>query len=207
MKDTLVFDVRTIKNEDLNEYEVELQPPLLELEFDDVNFNSSVCGKVQLLCHGEDNIYVKAEVSTDIELQCGKCLDTYKEELGATFEIQFTPSTNSEEIDSGSVDDEERFYDGETFNISEDARQALVLQIPVWPLCSQVCEGLCSGCGINLNEEHCTCPETEVIQTDTQDTHSPFADLKQLLDAAKVENENKPKNRKEITLKNGTSKT
>ncbi|MCG9126455.1 DUF177 domain-containing protein [Candidatus Poribacteria bacterium] len=207
MKDTLVFDVRNIKNEDFNEYGVQIQPSLLDLEFDDVNFYTVICGKVQLLRHGEDNIYVKAEVSTDIELQCGKCLDTYKEDLEARFEVQFTPSTNTEDIESGSVDDEERFYDGETFNISEDARQALVLQLPGWPLCSQLCEGLCSGCGINLNEEDCTCPETEAAQTDTPDRHSPFADLKQLLDTGKIETENKPKNRKEITLKNGTSKT
>lgn len=207
MKDTLVFDVRTIKNDDFNEYEVEVQPSRLELEFDDVNFNSRVCGKIHLLRHGEDNIYVKAEVYTDVELQCGKCLDTYIEDLETSFEIQFIPSSDSEEIESGNVDDEERFYDGETFNISEDARQALVIQIPVWPLCSQVCEGLCSGCGINLNEENCTCPNTVVIQTDTSDTHSPFADLKQLLDAAKAETENMQQNRKEITVKNGTSKT
>ena len=207
MKNTLVFDVRTIKNDDFNEYEVEVQPSLLELELDDVNFNSSVCGKIQLLRHGEDNIYIKAQVNTDVELQCGKCLDAYIKDIKATFEIQLTPSTDSEEIEFGNVDDDERFYDGETFNISEDARQALVIQIPVWPLCSQVCEGLCSGCGINLNEENCTCPKTDVIQTDTSDTHSPFADLKQLLDTAKVETENKQQNRKEITLKNGTSKT
>ena len=207
MKNTLVFDVRTIKNQDFNEYEVEIPPSLLDLDFDDVSFNSTVCGKVQLLRHGEDNIYVKAEVYTEIELQCGKCLDTYNDDLEATFEIQFSPSTDIEEVEAGSVDDEERFYDGETFNISEDARQALVIQIPGWPQCSQICKGLCSGCGRNLNEEHCTCPDTDVMQTETPDTHSPFADLKQLLDAAKVTTENKAKNRKEITLKNGTSKT
>lgn len=204
LKDTLVFDVRTIRDVDFSDYEVEVKASLLELDFDDVNFNSPVHGTVHLLRHGENNIYVKAEVSTDIELQCGRCLEHYKDNIAATFEMQFTPSTNPEEV-AAADDDEEHYYDGETFDISENARQALVIQIPGWPLCSQVCVGLCLSCGENLNSEQCTCPETEDVEPHTPKTNSPFAELQELLDTAKVKNKTEPKNRKENTLKNGTS--
>ena len=44
-------------------------------------------------------------------------------------------------------------------------------------------------------------------ESDIQRVNSPFAELPQLLASAKLENEPKQKNRKEITSKDGTSKT
>jgi uncharacterized protein len=207
MKNTLVFDVRNIRDGVFNNYEVEIPTSQLELDFEDMQFISIVRGIVQLLRHGEDNVYVKAEVSTAIEMQCGKCLEPFKMDIVATFEVQFTPNSNPAEIESDNVEDGERYYDGETFDISEDSRRALVIQIPIWPLCSQTCEGLCAGCGANLNEEYCTCENTDEVESGAPYVTSPFADLPQLLEAAKLENKSKPESRKEIISKNGTSKT
>ena len=207
MKDTLVFDVRNIRDGIFNDYEVKVPASQLELNFEDVQFISPVHGTVQLLRHGEDNVYVKAEVFTDIEIQCGRCLDPFEENITATFELQFSPVSNPEDVESERIEDGERYYDGETFDISEDARQVLVIQIPVWPLCSQTCEGLCTQCGVNLNEENCICQETDDIESGTPQVNSPFAELPQLLASAKLENKPKSKKRKEITSKNGTSKT
>lgn len=202
MKDTLVFDVRYIQDGVFNNHEVEIPTSQLELDLEDVRFINPVRGTVQLLRHSEDDIYVKAEIFTDVEMQCGKCLEPFEEDITATFELQFTPTNNPGEIEDG-----ERYYDGETFDISEDARQALVIQIPVWPLCSQTCEGLCYECGINLNKEHCSCQNTDEIEPETPSVNSPFAVLPQLLETAKSENKSKSKNRKEIISKDGTSKT
>lgn len=208
MKNTLVFDARNIQDGAFNNYEVEILTSQLELDLEDVRFISPVRGTVQLLRHSEDNVYVKAAVFTDAEMQCGKCLESFEEDITATFELQFTPTDNPEEIQAKSTEDGERYYDGETFDISEDARQALVIQIPVWPLCSQTCEGLCYRCGVNLNEEHCICQNIDAIESEeTPNVNSPFAVLPQLLETAKSENESKSKNRKEILSKDGTSKT
>ena len=207
MKNTLVFDVRNIRDGVFNNHDIEVPSSQLAFSILDIEFVSPVRGSVQLLRHSEDNIYVKAEVSTEIEMQCGRCLDPFSIDIAGAFEIQFTPADNPEDMASGGFEDEERYYDGETFDISEDTRQALVIQIPIWPLCSQDCEGLCVGCGVNLNDEHCTCEDTDDFEDDTHRVNSPFAELPQLLASAKSENERKLKNRKEITSKNGTSKT
>jgi uncharacterized protein len=208
MKDTLVFDTRNIRDGVFNNHEVEILTSQLELDLEEVRFISPVRGSVQLLRHSEENVYVKAEVFTDVEMQCGRCLEPFEEDITATFELQFTPTDTPENIESAGVEDGERYYDGETFDISEDARQALIIQIPVWPLCSQTCEGLCHGCGVNLNEEHCTCQITDDIESEeTPSVNSPFAALPQLLETAKLENKSKSENRKEIISKNGTSKT
>ncbi len=207
MKDTLVFDARNIRDGVFNNHEVEILTSQLELDLEGIRFISHVRGTVQLLRHNEDDVYVKADIFTDIEMQCGRCLEPFEEDVTATFELQFTPTNNPEEIADGGIADGERYYDGETFDISEDVRQALVIQIPVWPLCSQTCKGLCHRCGVNLNEEHCTCQDTDNIESETLEVNSPFAVLPQLLETAKSESKSKSKNRKEIISKDGTSKT
>lgn len=207
MKDTLVFDARNIEDGVFNNHEIEVHASQLAFDIAEIQFVSPVQGYVQLLRHSEDSIYVKAEVSAEIEIQCRRCLDPFNIGIAGLFEIQFTPANNPEDLFSKDFEDDERYYDGETFDISEDTRQALVIQIPVWPLCSEECAGLCAACGVNLNDENCVCVDAEGFESNTQRVNSPFAELPQLLASAKSETEPKQKNRKEITSKNGTSKT
>ncbi len=207
MKNTLVFDARNIEDGVFNNHEIEVHASQLAFNIAEIQFISPVQGYVQLLRHSEDSICVKAEVSAEIKMQCRRCLDPFNIGIAGLFETQFTPANNPEDLFSKGFEDDDRYYDGETFDISEDTRQALVIQIPLWPLCSEVCSGLCVGCGVNLNDEQCTCVDREGIESDIQRINSPFAELPQLLASAKSGTEPKQKNRKEITSKNGTSKT
>ncbi len=207
MKNTLVFDTKNIEDGVFNNHEIEVHASQLAFNIAEIQFVGPVQGYVQLLRHSEDSIYVKAEVSAEIETQCRRCLDPFNIGIAGLFEVQFTPANNPEALSTEGFEDDERYYDGETFDISEDTRQALVIQIPVWPLCSDECSGLCTDCGVNLNDEQCVCVDVEDSEFEVQRVNSPFAELPQLLASAKSEAELKQKNRKEITPKNGTSKT
>lgn len=39
-------------------------------------------------------------------------------------------------------------------------REQILLHVPMKPLCSPTCKGLCSQCGIDLNQDSCTCTTT-----------------------------------------------
>ena len=191
MKDALVYDVRNIQDGVFNVHEVDIPISHFNFKFEEVQFTSSIRGKVELLRHGEADVYVKSEMFTDIEMQCGKCLELFITDVEATFEVQFTPNNNPEEIESEYIEDGESYYDGETLDISEDTRRAIILQIPIWPLCSNKCEGLCIECGVNLNEEECTCEESDVLDTDSSKVTSPFSELSQMLEAARLDSKSK----------------
>ncbi len=206
MKNTLAFDVRNIKDGNFNNHEVEIPTSQIDLNIDEVDFLSPVRGLIQLLRHSEDNIYVKADVKTVIELQCGKCLESFTTDIDATFEVQFSPNPNPEQSETEDIEDGERYYDGETFDISDDTRRALAIQIPIWPLCSQMCEGLCYNCGANLNTEDCICEDIGDLESDVSELTSPFANLSQMLETAKLGKQSKLNN-KERNTKNGSSKT
>jgi uncharacterized protein len=55
--------------------------------------------------------------------------------------------------------------DGETYPLGHDrvdleplARETLILDLPLVPLCREDCRGLCPTCGKDLNEGDCDCP-------------------------------------------------
>ena len=50
--------------------------------------------------------------------------------------------------------------------------QALLLELPLVPLCDDDCRGLCPRCGANLNEGPCQCDDGPVGED------NPFAALK-----------------------------
>ncbi|ACU54435.1 protein of unknown function DUF177 [Acidimicrobium ferrooxidans DSM 10331] len=71
----------------------------------------------------------------------------------------------------GPTTDDAYGYHGDVLDVSEFVHDALVLELPVLPLCRDECRGLCARCGADLNEGPCECqPEVD----------GPFAILDEL---------------------------
>jgi uncharacterized protein len=51
------------------------------------------------------------------------------------------------------------FHDGRHLDVSEEAREVLILELPIAPRCREDCRGLCPRCGAELNEGPCGCGE------------------------------------------------
>jgi uncharacterized protein len=49
-------------------------------------------------------------------------------------------------------DDEERFLDGDLLDLEPVLRDAVVLALPMSPLCREDCPGLCAECGVPLDD-------------------------------------------------------
>lgn len=57
------------------------------------------------------------------------------------------------------VDDEAYPLANNELDLEPLARDAVLLELPLAPLCAPDCQGLCPQCGINRNEEECTCEQ------------------------------------------------
>jgi uncharacterized protein len=59
---------------------------------------------------------------------------------------------------------EEEAYkvDGLEIDIEPMLRDAVVLALPLTPVCSEGCKGLCARCGQNLNEGGCACRDDDM---------------------------------------------
>ena len=175
IRDTLVFDMKDFRHEDFKEYEALVPPALLGLSYEEVEFNNPLSCAVRLLRYGDDNVYVTANIETNILVECGRCITPFEVDITTTVEQLF--SIGSESLEQSEAD--ERYYDGETVDISEDVRRALVLEIPVWPLCSETCKGLCPQCGAELNIKACSC---EPMDEAPASTSNPFSVLSKMLE-------------------------
>ena len=52
-------------------------------------------------------------------------------------------------------DDYMLFHDGRRLDLRDEAREALLLEVPMVPLCRPDCRGLCPRCGADWNEGPC----------------------------------------------------
>ena len=50
--------------------------------------------------------------------------------------------------------------DGDRIDLEPVAREAILLELPIAPLCREDCQGLCPTCGVDLNEAGCDCAPT-----------------------------------------------
>lgn len=96
-----------------------------------------------------------------VELQCARCLTQFSVSLDEAVELVLVSAGEApkdEETRLGRDELEVRFFDEPMIELSELAVEQLLLAVPIKPLCSEGCKGLCSRCGANLNQGPCSCP-------------------------------------------------
>ena len=52
--------------------------------------------------------------------------------------------------------------DGDQLDLETMVRETVLLDLPLTPLCSDDCAGLCPVCGADLNSEQCSCDTTVI---------------------------------------------
>jgi uncharacterized protein len=113
-----------------------------------------------LFLHNDNSIiHVKGRVNGNISMVCSRCLKDFTFNLGPEIDINFHPKGRESIIDEGKLlyEDMDIGYYADEIDISKIIRENLFLEIPIKPLCSINCKGLCPRCGIDLNEESCLC--------------------------------------------------
>ena len=120
----------------------------LEIEIADLNFRDQ---EVEIkddigfeieIYHTRDSFIIEGEMEVDLMLSCSRCLKNYQS--SAVIEI-------SEEILKKDMEDLEKLF------IDEIIVDNIILSLPIKPLCSEDCKGLCPQCGQDLNEGECDC--------------------------------------------------
>ena len=79
--------------------------------------------------------------------------------LRASFKYTFSPPPvePQEELELSAEDLELAYYEEDTIDLDRVIFEQIMLQMPIKPLCTETCKGLCPHCGINLNVASCRC--------------------------------------------------
>jgi uncharacterized protein len=116
-------------------------------------------------------LVAQGQVSALMHVVCARCLVRFEYQANGAVEGFYVAP--GDEADLPEEQEFEHVRDGRV-DLEPALVQALVVDLPFAPLCSEGCRGLCPGCGADLNEGDCGCRGTD-------DTH-PFARLGELLE-------------------------
>ena len=101
------------------------------------------------------------EVNFVVNLICIRCLDTFTKEFNANIHLDYIegkdPVTHVESVELRSTDMSKVYYTGSQIDVSIGIREAIILSLPIAPLCKDDCLGLCPVCGNDLNKKKCGC--------------------------------------------------
>ena len=118
--------------------EARYEPKALDVDRPDLRVSEPVAVSA-FITKVEDALVVEADIRSQVELACARCLVGFAAPLRATALLTYQVGP------------------ADVVDITEDVRQELLLAYPMIPLCAPGCKGLCRGCGQNLNDRSCAC--------------------------------------------------
>ena len=126
----------------------------------DLEFSSArITGAVRLEKHGRD-ILVRGNLKGQLQLVCSRCLENFELPVEGDFDLLLAPgpgrvSGEGEELSAADLDTD--YYSGDVLDLEPIIREQIILLMPLKPLCTEDCQGICPRCGAVLNLEACGC--------------------------------------------------
>ncbi len=109
-----------------------------------------------------EGVLVTGTVHAPLSGECVRCLEPLAREGSADFQEMFSypdtdgPARRPAEPGEDEGDEERLFLQGDLFDLEPVLRDAVVLSLPLQPVCREDCPGLCPECGVPLaqNPDH-----------------------------------------------------
>lgn len=149
----MIIDVLKLKDGVPTEFSGELDAKQIDVEYVDFHYKEKikVSGTAEKILN---TVTFCGEIHSSAEHVCARCLKAVKESVEDTLNLSY---------DVKGV---------ERLSLLEDIRDVLLLSHSERFLCMTNCKGLCSTCGINLNEATCHCVQ--------KNQSGAFSELKKL---------------------------
>jgi uncharacterized protein len=104
-----------------------------------------------------DDILLRGTARVQAIFECARCLEEYRLVLEAPIELWCIAGAGSQASDGERDNVLELPAGARQADLTDYIRSELVVLLPLKPLCSDTCRGLCPVCGVNLNFHECSC--------------------------------------------------
>ena len=101
----------------------------------------------------------------EMEILCDRCLEPQRRPFDVELDLEFVPKDVFASAANLELQPSELKLDAipeDKIDLTEIAREQILLDIPQQFFCREDCQGLCQKCGTNLNSEDCDCDDTEI---------------------------------------------
>jgi uncharacterized protein len=117
------------------------------------------------------HVFAQGKLAGWLEVACSRCVGPVKLVIDEPVHVTFMPrrelaalddepepETTEDGAEVPAEQDVDVFpYDGEKVDLEPMVREQFILAVPFAPLCKEACAGLCPQCGIDKNQEACSC--------------------------------------------------
>ncbi|MBI2822122.1 MAG: DUF177 domain-containing protein [Acidobacteria bacterium] len=106
------------------------------------------------------DVRIQGDLSTQLDLVCGRCLKSFQRQIHKSFDLTYVPNEAmhfGEEVALSYGELDVGLFSSSRIDLNAVIIEQIVLEIPMKPLCSPECRGLCDRCGADLNLGSCDC--------------------------------------------------
>ncbi|PRX95638.1 YceD family protein [Allonocardiopsis opalescens] len=97
-----------------------------------------------------DGVLVSGTVRAPLSGECARCLEPLADSVDAEFQELFVYPADDLSAAEDADEDETHRLEGDLIDLEPVVRDAVVLELPLSPLCRDDCPGLCAQCGVRL---------------------------------------------------------
>jgi uncharacterized protein len=159
----MIVDLAKLGNSSVP-FDFTIQPDEIDLEGENISLKSAVKVAGDLR-KGIVQTDVKGKISARISLECTRCLTEIEQDFDVSFEAAFVGAehyTAAKEAELKGEDLDVSLLESDEVDLTELAREQILLNLPEQVFCSEDCKGLCEKCGANRNLINCNCEEKEI---------------------------------------------
>ncbi|QGY40102.1 DUF177 domain-containing protein [Pseudodesulfovibrio cashew] len=142
---TFTFDDQSIWSRGWEEFAIPVTPV------------EDMVAEVTIQPQGKDGALVRGTLKGSVSLPCDRCAESFVLSIDSQFDA-------FEQLPDGEYDGEPRVREESgqlQFNIGALLWEEFAVALPVKPLCSDDCRGVCPQCGQDLNKGECDCEQDE----------------------------------------------
>ena len=155
-------------------FQGEVVLPVMKFGPDLYTFKEPLTWDVDVTNTGEA-LLLEGTCEVSAETACARCGEPADVPLFGEIEGYFFLNADEVSKEDKEEDEFDVLPDDHIIDLMPLIQAAIVLDVPIIPLCTDDCKGLCATCGANLNEGPCGCQHENDVNP-----NSPFAALQGL---------------------------
>ena len=100
----------------------------------------------------DEGVLASGKFETIAKGECIRCLDSIALPISKSFQELYAYKSERDAKNESEDQDDELLMDGDFIDLENPIRDAIVLSLPINPVCDESCEGLCPECGEKWRE-------------------------------------------------------
>jgi uncharacterized protein len=158
----MIVDLLNVTDKPLA-FDFRIAPDELDLETDGVRIIDDIAVRGELSRNA--TVDVAGSIKASLEIDCIRCLTPIEHDLDVEFHVDFVgkelfPASKETHLESGDLDTD--VIEGNVLDLTQIAREQILLNLPEHIECREDCKGICPTCGADLNKAQCNCSEDEI---------------------------------------------